>query len=90
MSWTALPRVAASILLDRPTTADQRHQRKPLTMSQTSPPDEKSGPREPTTKSPLLDPATFEAFAAAAKRAVAEGLGRRALMAQKPPSNAKH
>ena len=38
-------------------------------------------PIEPTTKAPLLDPAAFEAYAAAAKQAVAEGLARRALMA---------
>ena len=60
------------------------------TMSQTFPQDEKSGSSEPTTKTPLLDPAAFEAFAKAAKLAVAEGFARRALMAQAPPSKAKH
>jgi hypothetical protein len=45
---------------------------------------------EPTNKAPLLDPAAFEAYAAAARQSVAEGLARRALMAQAPPSKAKH
>lgn len=59
-------------------------------MSQTSPKDGISPAIEPTTEAPLLDPAAFEAYAAAAKQAVAEGLARRALMAQTPPSKAKH
>ena len=59
-------------------------------MSQTFPQDEKSGLGEPATKAALLDPVAFEAYAAAARQAVAEGLARRALMEQTPPSKAKH
>jgi len=59
-------------------------------MSKTSTADGTSPAIEPTTKAPQLDPAAFEAYAAAAKQAVAEGLARRALMAQTPPSKAKH
>ena len=59
-------------------------------MSENSNADGTSPVIEPKTKSPLLDPAAFEAFAKAAKLAVAEGFARRALMAQTPPSKAKH
>lgn len=59
-------------------------------MSKTSTADRTSPAIEPTATAPLLDQAAFEAFAAAAKQAVAEGLARRALMAQTPPSKAKH
>ena len=59
-------------------------------MSKTSTADRTFPAIEPTTKAPLLDPAAFETFAKAAKLAVAEGFARRALMAQTPPSKAKH
>ena len=59
-------------------------------MSKNSTADGTSPAIKPTTKAPLLDPAAFQAYAAAAKQAVAEGLARRALMAQTPPSKAKH
>lgn len=59
-------------------------------MSKTAPEDGKSPPTEPSTKPNLLDPATFEAFSTATRKAVAEGLARRALMSQAPPSMARH
>ena len=59
-------------------------------MSQNSPQDG-IPPATNASSNPLrLDPEKFEAFAKAAKQAVAEGLVRRALMAQKPPTKAKH
>ena len=60
------------------------------TMSQTSRQDEQPGSSMPSTAARLLDPAAFEAYAKAAKQAVADGLARRALMAQTPPSKSKH
>ena len=59
-------------------------------MSKTSTADVTSPAIEPTTKLPLLDPTAFEVFAKAAKQAVADGLARRALMDQTPPSRARH
>ena len=51
-------------------------------MSETSNAEGTSPANEPMSKAPLLDPAAFEAFSKAAKLAVAEGLARRALIAQ--------
>ena len=45
---------------------------------------------EQTIKAPLLERAAFEAYASAARQAVADGLARRALMAQTPLSMSKH
>ena len=59
-------------------------------MSQNSPHDRISPATAPSSNPLRLDPEKFEAFAKAAKQAVAEGLVRRALMAQKPPTKAKH
>jgi hypothetical protein len=59
-------------------------------MSKTTPEDGKSPPTEPSTQQTRLDPAAFETFAKATRKAVAEGLARRALMSQAPPSMARH
>lgn len=59
-------------------------------MSKTAPQDDKSPATAPSAQQTLLDPATFETFAKATRKAVAEGLARRALMAQTPPSMARH
>jgi hypothetical protein len=59
-------------------------------MSKTSPQDGKSPQAEPSTQQTRLDPATFETFAKATRKALAEGLARRALMSQAPPTMARH
>ena len=59
-------------------------------MSQNSPQDGISPVTDPSSNPLPLDSEKFEAFAKAAKQAVAEGLVPRPLMAQKPPINAKH
>ena len=59
-------------------------------MSQNSPQDGIPPATDPSFNPLRLDREKFEAFGKAAKQTVAEGLVRRALMAQKPPTRAKH
>ena len=59
-------------------------------MSQNSPHDGILPATDPSPKPLRLDPEIFDAFSKAAKAAVAESLARRALIAQKPPTKAKH
>ena len=59
-------------------------------MSQNSSQDGIPPATDPSSNPVRLDPEKFEAFAKAAKQAVAEGLVHRALMAQKPPTTAKN
>ncbi len=59
-------------------------------MSQTHPQESIPTATEPSTEQMRLDPAKFEAYAKATRKAVAEELALRALMAQTPPSKARH